>query len=86
MEFTSEELEKLLAVNSQAGMLMGGLTYTGELEEELFKCMKNKTELSREYIQKAHNNYLALFIIGLNYTDDEVFKKLDNYMDTKYRE
>lgn len=86
MKFTSEELEKLLAVNSQAGMLMRGLTYTGKLEEELFKCMKDKTELSREYIQKAHNNYLALAIIGLNYSDDELFKKLDEYMDTRYRE
>lgn len=85
MLFTSKELEKLLAVNSQAGILMRGLTYTKDLEKELFECMKSKTELSREYIQKAHNNYLALAIIGLNYTDDEIFKKLDNYMDTKYR-
>jgi hypothetical protein len=46
--------------------------------------MKNKTELAREYIQKAHNNYLALCLIGLNQCDSKVFKKLDNYMDNEY--
>lgn len=85
MKFTDEELEELLTINSQAGILMKSLTYTRELEEAIFNCMKNKTELETEYIQKAHNNYLALFLIGFNYTDNEVFKKLDEYMDTEYR-
>ena len=84
MKFTDEELEELLTINEQVKILTSGLSYLKELEDAIFECMKNKTELSRENIQKAHNNYLALSIIGLNQCDSETFKKLDNYMDTEY--
>lgn len=84
MKFTDEELEELLTINEQAKILTRGLSYIKELEDAIFECMKNKTELSRENIQKAHNNYLALSIIGFNQCDSETFKKLDNYMDTEY--
>lgn len=84
MKLNNKELEELLTINEQAKVFMRGLTYCEELCEELFNCMKNKTKLSREYIQKAHNNYLALCLIGLNQCDSEVFKKLDNYMDNEY--
>ena len=83
MKFTDEGLEELLTINEQAKILTG-LSYTKELEDAIFECMKNKTELSRENIQKAHNNYLALSIIGFNQCDSETFKKLDNYMDNEY--
>lgn len=83
MKFMDEELEELLTINEQAKILTG-LSYTKELEDAIFECMKNKTELSRENIQKAHNNYLALSIIGFNQCDSETFKKLDNYMDNEY--
>lgn len=43
--------------------------------------MKNNSKLEKEYIQKAHNNYLALCLIGLNQFDSKVFKKLDEYME-----
>ena len=84
MKLNDKELEELFAINEQAKVLMRGLTYCEELAKELFNCMKNKTELSKEYIQKAHNNYLALCLIGLNQCDSEVFKKLDEYMDNEY--
>ena len=84
MKLNDKELEELFAINEQAKVLMRGLTYCEELAKELFNCMKNKTELSKEYIQKAHNNYLALCLIGLNQCDNEVFKKLDEYMDNEY--
>lgn len=84
MKLNNKELEELLTINEQAKVFMRCLTYCEELCEELFNCMKNKTKLSREYIQKAHNNYLALCLIGLNQCDSEVFKKLDNYMDNEY--
>lgn len=84
MKLNNKELEELLTINEQAKVLVRGLTYCEELGEELFSCMKNKTELTREYIQKAHNNYLALCLIGLNQCDSEVFKKLDSYMDNEY--
>ena len=83
MKFMDEELEELLTINEQAKILTG-LSYTKELEDAIFECMKNKTELSRENIQKAHNNYLALSIVGFNQCDSETFKKLDNYMDNEY--
>lgn len=84
MKLNDKELEELFAINEQAKVLMRGLTYCEELAKELFNCMKNKTELPKEYIQKAHNNYLALCLIGLNQCDSEVFKKLDEYMDNEY--
>ena len=84
MSFTDEELEELLTINEQAKILTRGLSYIKELEDAIFECMKNKTELSRENIQKAHNNYLALSIIGFNQCNSATFLKLDNYMDTEY--
>ena len=84
MKLNNKELEELLTINEQAKVLMRGLTYCEELGKEIFNCMKNTSELSRECIQKAHNNYLALCLIGFNQCDSEVFKKLDNYMDNEY--
>lgn len=84
MKLNEKELEELLTINEQAKVLIPRLTYTEELGEKIFECMKNKSELEREYIQKAHNNYLALWLIGFNQCDSEIFKKLDNYMDNEY--
>lgn len=81
MKFNDKELEELLTINEQAKVLVRGLTYTKELEEKIFNCMKNNVELEKDYIQKAHNNYLALCLIGLNQCDSKVFKKLDDYME-----
>ncbi len=84
MKLNNKELEELLTINEQAKVLMRGLTYCEELGKEIFNCMKNKTKLSREYIQKAHNNYLSLCLIGLNQCDSDVFKKLDEYINNEY--
>lgn len=84
MKLSNKELEEILTINEQAKVLVRGLTYTEELGKVVFNCMKNKTELTRKYIQQAHNNYLALCLIGLNQCDSVVFKKLDNYMDNEY--
>ena len=46
--------------------------------------MKSKSELPKECIQRAHNNYLALCLIGLNYSDSDLFKKIDNFMENEY--
>ena len=62
MKFNDKELEELLTINEQAKILVRGLTYTEDLGEKIFDCMKNKTKLDKEYIQKAHNNYLALVL------------------------
>ena len=84
MKFNEEELEELLIINEQAKVLMRGLTYCEELGKKIIECRRNKVELPKEYIQKAHNNYLALCLIGFNQCDSEVFKKLDKYMDNNY--
>ena len=81
MKFNDKELEELLTINEQAKILVRGLTYTEDLGEKIFDCMKNNSKLEKEYIQKAHNNYLALCLIGLNQCDSKVFKKLDGYME-----
>lgn len=84
MKLNNKELEELLTINEQAKALVRGLTYCDELGEKIFSCMKNNTELEKEYIQKAHNNYLALCLINLDYCESEVFEKLDNYMNNEY--
>lgn len=84
MELNNKELEELLTINEQAKTLVRGLTYCDELGEKIFSCMKNNTELAKEYIKKAHNNYLALCLIGLNQCNSETFEKLDNYMNNEY--
>lgn len=84
MKLNEKELEELLTINEQAKILLPRLTYTNELGEKLFNCIKNKTKINRDIIQKAHNNYLALCIIGINECDSSVFKKLDNYMENEY--
>jgi hypothetical protein len=81
MKLNDKELEEILTINEQAKSLIRGLTYTEELSKVIISCMKDKTELPEEYIQKAHNNYLALCLIGLNQCDTETFKKLDEYID-----
>lgn len=81
MKFNDKELEELLTINEQAKILIRGLTYTEELGKEIFNCMKNKIKLKKEYIQKAHNNYLVLCLIGLNQCNSKVFGKLDKYME-----
>jgi len=81
MKFTNEELEELLTINAQAKIMVRNLSYCDELEKALYECMKNKTELSKEKIQKAHNNYLALaFFVGLNQCHGELFERLDKFM------
>lgn len=84
MELNEKEFEELLAINEQAKNFIPKLTYCEELGEEIFNCIKNKSKLSRESIQKAHNNYLALCLINLDYCDSDVFEKLDNYMNNEY--
>ena len=82
MKFTNEELEELLTINIQAKTMVSTLSYCDNLEEKIYECMKNKTELDKESIKQAHNNYLALALfVGLNQCNGKLFKKLDKYMD-----
>lgn len=82
MEFTNEELEELLTINIQAKTMVSTLSYCDKLEEKIYECMKNETELDKQSIKQAHNNYLALALFtNLNYCNEELFKKLNKFMD-----
>lgn len=84
IKLTEKDSEEILTINEQVKALIRGLTYTEELGKEIFKCIKDKKQLSEENIKKAHNNYLALCLIGLNQTNTETFKKLDLYVYNGY--
>lgn len=84
MKLNEKELEELLAINEQAKIFAPKLTYCEELGEKLFNCIKNKTKLSKESIQQAHNNYLVLHLLSFDYYESDVFQKLDNYMENEY--
>lgn len=84
MKFTNKELEEIITIAEQCKIMIPKLSYNEELTERLFTCMKDKKKVAREDVQRCHNNYLALNIIGLNQCDSEVFKKLDKYMDNEY--
>jgi hypothetical protein len=84
MKFNREELEELLTIAEQCKILVNKLSYNNELIETLFDCIKNDKKLNRDNIQRCHNNYLLLNMIGFNQCNSDVFKKLDNYMDNEY--
>ena len=84
MKLNNKELEEILTIAEQCKVLIPKLSYNEELTKKIFYCMKDKKPLEKDDIQRSHNNYLALCLIGLNQCDSNVFKKLDNYMDTEY--
>ena len=81
MEFTDKELEELLTINEQAKVLIPKLTYNEKLAKEIIDSMKNKKELNKESIKNAYNNYLALAFLELNYSNTEIFRKIETYLD-----
>lgn len=84
MKLNNKELEEIITIAEQCKVIIPKLSYNEELVKRLFICMKDNKKIDREDIQKSHNNYLALNIIGFNQCDSDVFKKLDNYMDNEY--
>ena len=84
MKLNNKELEELLTITEQCKVLIPKLKYNEELSKTLFYCMKDKKQPDRETIQRVHNNYLALTMIGLNECDSSAFRKIDNYMENEY--
>lgn len=84
MKLNNKELEEILTIAEQCKVLIPKLSYNEELTKKIFYCMKDKKPLEKDDIQRSHNNYLALCLIGLNQCDSDAFKKLDNYMDNEY--
>ena len=84
MKLNNKELEELLTITEQCKVLIPKLNYNEELARDIFYCMKDRKSLTRDMIQRIHNNYLALTFIGLNYCDSNIFKKIDNYMENEY--
>lgn len=84
MQLNNKDYEEMLTIAEQCKIFIPNLSYNNKLTEAIFECMKNKKQLDREMIQKAHNNYLAIHLIGIDYCNTETFKKLDSYMDNEY--
>ena len=84
MKLDENELEELLTVAVQCNTLIPKLSYNDELAKNIFFAQKETKELSKEDIKRSYNNYLALALIGLDYSDSNVFKKIDNYMEYEY--
>lgn len=84
MKLTENDYEEILTIIAQCQVLIPALHYNNSLEEEVLYCMKNKVMPSKEMVQKIHNNYLAINLIGLNYCNTKTFKKLDEYMESNF--
>ena len=84
MKLTEDDYEEILTIIAQCRVLIPKLDYNENLEKQVFNCMKNKVAPSKEIVQKIHNNYLAINLIGLNYCNTKTFKKLDEYMERNY--
>ena len=80
MEFTEKELEALITYAEQIKVLVPQITYSEELIKDLFKSMKDKTEVIKENLEHIGNNFLVLSLIGFDYDrklENKVFKYLE---------
>ena len=84
MKLNNKDLEEILTIAEQCKVLIPKLSYNEELTEKIYYCMKDKKQLERDDIQRSHNNYLALCLIGLNQCDTDTYKKLNDYMENEY--
>lgn len=80
MKLNNKDYDEILTIIIQCKTLLPKLDYNEELEKIVFDCMKKQKNIEKKAIQRCHNNYLALCILGLNYCDSDTFKKLDEYM------
>ena len=79
MKLNNKELEELLTINEQAKVLMRGLTYCEELGKEIFNCMKNTSELSRE-CSHIYENSLG----KTRFVNEDIFNEVDTIL-SKYK-
>ena len=81
MKFNNKELEELITYAEQVKVLVPRITYNEQLVKDLFLNMKNKTKVSDENLHHIENNFIALDLIGLRSYNEELRRKIDDYLE-----
>ena len=83
MKFNNKELEELITYAEQVKVLVPRITYNEQLVKDLFLNMKDKTKVSDENLHHIENNFIALDLIGLRSYNEELRRKIDDYLESK---
>lgn len=81
MKFNDKELEELITYAEQVKVLVPRITYNEQLVKDLFFNMKDKTKVSDENLHHIENNFIALDLIGLRSYNEELRRKIDDYLE-----
>ena len=81
MKFNNKELEELINYAEQVKVLVPRITYNEQLVKDLFLNMKDKTKVSDENLHHIENNFIALDLIGLRSYNEELRRKIDDYLE-----
>ncbi len=81
MKFNDKELEELITYAEQVKVLVPRITYNEQLVKDLFLNMKDKTKVSDENLHHIENNFIALDLIGLRSYNEELRRKIDDYLE-----
>lgn len=81
MKFNNKELEELITYAEQVKVLVPRITYNEQLVKDLFLNMKDKTKVSDENLHHIENNFIALDLIGLRSYNEELRRKIDDYLE-----
>lgn len=81
MKFNDKELEELITYAEQVKVLVPRITYNEQLVKDLFLNIKDKTKVSDENLHHIENNFIALDLIGLISYNEELRRKIDDYLE-----
>ncbi len=81
MKFSEQELEYLITYAEQLKVLTPRITYNEQLVRDLFENMRDKTKVSDENLLHIENNFIVMDLIGFKIYDEELRRKIDNYLD-----
>lgn len=81
IDFNNKELEELITYAEQVKVLVPRITYNEQLVKDLFLNMKDKTKVSDENLHHIENNFIALDLIGLRSYNEELRRKIDDYLE-----
>ena len=81
MKFNNKELEELITYAEQVRVLVPRITYNKQLVKDLFLNIKDKTKVSDENLHHIENNFIALDLIGLRSYNEELRRKIDDYLE-----
>ena len=81
MKFNNKELEELITYAEHVKVLVPRITYNEQLVKDLFLNMKDKTKVSDKNLHHIENNFIALDLIGLRSYNEELRRKIDDYLE-----